>query len=488
MMLGLCVAISTAHGQIISTSNTLYRITDVTDPNAQFSLIFGVTKNTDGNLYATDYRNNTIRQIKPDGTVSIFVGTALTCGYDDTNNDQGLPVSFCHPSGITADTAGNLYVTDEFYNTIRKITPTGVVSTVAGTAGTCGSADSNNDQGLPVSFCGPSGITADTTGNLYVTDQVNNTIRKITPTGVVSTVAGTVGPCGSADSNNDQGLPVSFCGPSGITADTAGNLYVADRNNHTIRKITPDGVVSTFAGTAGTCGSADSNNDQGLPASFCGPSGITADTAGKLYVADFENFTIRRITPAQVVSTVVGTAGSAGSGPYPVELPGKINIPAAVTMFSTNQLVIGTFFGEFLGANFYPEEVTIPFASFSPSLALVTSPSTKFVFGSALTLGANGPAFNPVTDAVSLQFGAVAITIPPNSFQPGSGGFSFNGVIGGVTVAATVQPKGGGKYEVGIAGSGASLAGIVNPVMVTLTLGTNVGSKAVTAAITPKKK
>jgi sugar lactone lactonase YvrE len=476
MMLGLCAAISAAHGQIISTPDTLYRIAggtsgtnDGTGSNAQFSVILGVTKNTDGNLYATDFANNTVRRITPAGVVSTFAGTAQQCGSAD---GTGTAASFCGPSGITADTAGNLYVVDSSNDTIRRITPAGVVRTLAGTAQQCGSADGT---GSAASFCNPIGITADTAGNLYVTDSRNNTVRKITPAGVVSTLAGTAGPCGTA---------TLFCDPYGITIDTAGNLYITAPSNHTIRRITPAGVVSTFAGTAQTCGSADGT---GTAASFCIPTGITADTADNLYVADSNNNTIRKITPAQVVSTVAGTAGNSASGPYPAALPGTIHGPAGVAMFSANQLVIGTNFSELLGANF--GEATIPFASFFPALALTTSPPpTKFTFGGTLALGASGSAFNPATDPVSLQFGAVSIAIPANSFQANSSGFAFKGVIGGVTVIAGIQPKGGGKYQLGIIGSGASLAGIANPVTVSLALGANVGSKAVTALIAPKPK
>jgi hypothetical protein len=132
-----------------------------------------------------------------------------------------------------------------------------------------------------------------------------------------------------------------------------------------------------------TDGSTDTNPADAL-VSFCGPTGITIDTAGNLYVADAVNGTIRKITPAQVVRTVAGTTGSNVSGPYPVALPGTINIPLSVTMFSTNQLVIGTMAGDLLGANFHLAEVVFPFASFSPSLALLTSPPTKLAFGSTL--------------------------------------------------------------------------------------------------------
>ena len=179
---------------------------------------------------------------------------------------------------------------DRFHHTIRKITAAGVVSTLAGTAGVVGSADGS---GGAAQFSGPEGIAADTAGNLYVADSSNSTIRKITAAGVVSTLAGTAGVFGNVDGS---GGAAQFGGPIGIAVDTAGNLYVVDGNNRTIRKITAAGVVSTLAGTAGgVFGNADGI---GGAARFGNPAGIAVDTAGNLYVADYGNSNIRKITLA----------------------------------------------------------------------------------------------------------------------------------------------------------------------------------------------
>jgi sugar lactone lactonase YvrE len=159
----------------------------------------------------------------------------------------------------------------------------------------------------------------DASGNLYVTDSDNNTIRKITSAGVVSTLAGTAGNYGSADG---AGTAASFDFPLGIAVDASGNLYVADTYNSTIRKITSAGVVSTFAGTAGTSGSADGT---GTAASFNRPSGITVDSSDNLYVTDFGSSLVRKITPEGVVTTIIGNAANISSpigsiGPLPASL------------------------------------------------------------------------------------------------------------------------------------------------------------------------
>jgi len=202
------------------------------------------------------------------------------------------------------DASGNIYVADTFNHTIRKVTSAGAATTVAGLAGTSGSTDGNGGNAL---FNYPSDVTVDSAGNLYVADTNNYTIRKITPAGAVTTVAGVAG---SSGTNDGAGSAARFSSPEGVTVDGSGNLYVADTDNHTIRKITPAGMVTTLAGLAGTSGGGDG---AGSVAQFQYPSDLAVDSAGNLYVADTDNHTIRKVTPAGLVGTVAGLAGSSGS-------------------------------------------------------------------------------------------------------------------------------------------------------------------------------
>jgi sugar lactone lactonase YvrE len=230
-----------------------------------------------------------------------FAGSAGVAGSAD---GAGSAASFTSPSGIAVDAADNIFVADTGNHTIRKITPSGVVSTLAGLAGTSGSADGT---GSMARFSSPIGLALGPGGNIFVADSDNNTIRKITPGGIVTTVAGLAGVTGSADG---VGAAARFNGPRGVAVDNSGNIFVADTFNDTIRKITPAGSVSTFAGLAGTPGSS---NGTGSAARFDQPRGIAVDAAGKVYVADSVNDNIRLITPTAVVSTLAGLAGVSGS-------------------------------------------------------------------------------------------------------------------------------------------------------------------------------
>jgi hypothetical protein len=202
--------------------------------------------------------------------------------------------------GLAIDTSGNLYVGSQ--QTIVKATPGAVVSVLAGS----GSQGNDDGPASTATFGDISALALDALGNLYVADSLNDTIRKVTPAGVVSTFAGTPGVAGSADGNASA---ATFSSPSGIAVDGTGNIYVADSQNGTIRKITPAGAVTTIAGTAGVSGNTDGT---GAAASFTFPFSLAVDSTGNQYVAELQSGTVRKITPAGVVTTVLGVAGQIG--------------------------------------------------------------------------------------------------------------------------------------------------------------------------------
>jgi len=268
--------------------------TNGTGTNSNFNYPQGVAVDSTGNVYVADGDNCCIRKITPAGVVTTFAGQT-TPGFA---NGTGTNATFRVPQGIAVDSVGNLYITDNQNHSIRKITPDGIVSTLAGN----GTVGATNDTGTNATFQFPNGIAVDSTGNVYVVDRNNHLIRKISPGGVVTTLAGQT-TAGSADGN---GTSAQFKFPKGIALDSAGNVYVGDFNNQRIRKITPGGVVTTLAGSG--FGYADGT---GTNASFRGPNGLTIDSSGTLYLADEPDHRIRRITSTGVVTTIAGD-GTAG--------------------------------------------------------------------------------------------------------------------------------------------------------------------------------
>jgi hypothetical protein len=268
---------------------------------ALFSSPSGVTVDGAGNLYVADTGNHTLRKILPAGRVTTVAGLAGSPGSAD---GTGGGAQFYYPQKAAADSAGNLYVVDAQNQILRKITPAGVVTTLAGGVGVTGT---NDGPGTVARFNLPLGVAVDGSGNVYVADTYNHTIRKITPGGVVTTLAGVPSVPGT---NNGAGTAAKFYYPCGLAVSTNGTVYVADYSNQVIRKITAVGVVTTFAGKMSTSGSA---NGTSTTARFSYPFGVAIGSGGTLYVADYGNNTIRKVTSAGTVTTLAGTAGSAGS-------------------------------------------------------------------------------------------------------------------------------------------------------------------------------
>ena len=273
---------------------------------------------------------------------TVFAGRLGNNNYDSsgTNDGTGYAARFNYPYGVAVDSAGNVYVADCGNYTIRKVSAAGVVTTLAGSAGSWGSADGTGSAArFGTLFVDTYGVAVDSAGNVYVADTGNSTIRKVTPAGGVTTLAGNASfittnisyngvtytnlyTGGYADGTNSAAL---FGQPAGVAVDSAGNVYVADSRNNTIRKVSPVGtnwVVTTLAGNASIIetnteygytnillnvgGYADGT---GRAALFNYPTGVAVDSAGNVFVADQFNGMIRKVTPAGVVTTLAGSAG-----------------------------------------------------------------------------------------------------------------------------------------------------------------------------------
>jgi sugar lactone lactonase YvrE len=294
-------------GALASDAQTRYRFTDpIAVPAASAvsdSALFypsGVVVDAAGVIWIADTVHHVIRVLDRDGTTRIVAGEAGVPGAAD---GPAREARFRYPQGMAADTSGNIYIADSGNGTIRVLTRAGRVETFAGAAGDLGT--DNGDRLLRARFIVPIDVAWDITGTLYVSDHSSHTIRAISSDRNVTTIAGVAGTVGSGDGFRDR---ARFHAPAGIALDPAGNLWIADSGSHTIRMMTGDGFVTTIAGVPGSTGFADGALTE---AKFSQPRGIALGADGSIFVSDTKNHTIRRIL-GDSVETVAGTAGIAG--------------------------------------------------------------------------------------------------------------------------------------------------------------------------------
>ena len=293
---------------------------------ARFGIPSGVAIDSQGTLYVADRNNHTIRKITRTGVVTTLAGLADNPGNID---GTGSAARFSNPSGVAVDSTGTVYVFDTGNGKVRKITPDGVVTTLAGD-GTFGNTDGT---GSAARFSSQGGIAVDSsTGLVYVADALNQKIRRITPGGVVTTIAGSQGLAGTADG---AGSNARFNNPRALAVDASGNVYIADSGNHTIRSMTPAGVVSTVAGVPGSIGGNDGPATGANPARFNFPTGIAVDSAGTLYVSDTNSHTVRRIA-GNAVTRLAGCTGCFGGENF-----GRFNQPIGMAVDARGFLYVG---------------------------------------------------------------------------------------------------------------------------------------------------
>jgi NHL repeat/Bacterial Ig domain len=302
---------------------------------ARFNSPYGLAVATNGTIYVADCFNHVIRKITAVGAVTTFAGKMSTSG---TNNGSSTSARFNAPVGVAVGSGGTLYVADYWNNEIRKISSSGTVSTLAGFPQSDllgnpigGSADGT---GSAARFDQPFDVAADLNkGLVYVADSGNQLIRKITSAGVVTTLAGQAV---SSGTNNGTGSAARFNIPTGAALDGNGNMYISDYGNQVVRKISPAGVVTSLAGMAGVAGT---NNGTGASARFNGPAGVAVDGSGNVYVAEYQNHAIRKITSAGVVTTLAGLVGTFGTRDG-VGVAARFNYPQGVAVDRSNYVYV----------------------------------------------------------------------------------------------------------------------------------------------------
>lgn len=300
---------------------------DGTGTAARFNTPASIAMDGLGNFYVADASNHVIRKITSAGVVTTLAGLAGSAG---STNGQGNAARFNGPSAIAVNSIGTVYVADTYNHVIRVISAAGEVSTLAGSPGVSGAVDGT---GTDARFSFPSGIAVDAGTNIYVADSNNHSIRRVTLSGVVTTFAGSLGASGIADGT---GGAARFNFPTNMAIASNGTLYVADTVNHLVRRISTLAEVTTLAGSGGNSGSADGT---GVAARFNRPGGVAVDSSGVVYVADTSNHTIRRISTANEVTTLAGSTGLPGSADGIGSLA-RFSEPYAVAVDSSGNIYI----------------------------------------------------------------------------------------------------------------------------------------------------
>jgi sugar lactone lactonase YvrE len=399
---------------------------------ATFNSPAGLAVDSSGNLFVVDRGNNVIREISSSGAVTTLAGLAGSSGSTDGTGTAAL---FNQPYAVAVGSGGDLYVTDTDNNLIRKVTPQGVVTTLAG-GSTGGSVDGTGAAAL---FRSPSGIAVDSSGNLYVADTGNNSIRKVTQAGVVTTLAGTEGVASTADeagaisppgSVDGTGAAASFSQPTGLAIDSAGNLFVTDLGNETIRKVTSTGVVTTIAGKAGQPGATDGT---GAAALFNGPLGIAVDSSDDVFVADTSNSVIRKVTSAGVVTTIAGAPNNyavvEGTGSAVI-----FDVPFGVALDSSGNVYVSERLGEIIAKGAVSNVATPPAVP-----VFTTEPLSVTTTGGplALTATATGAtSYQWMLDGTTKLVGSTSSTL---FLDPATGG-SYSCVATNTAGSTTSTP------------------------------------------------
>lgn len=286
----------------------------------------GVVVDAEGNILISACIR--IRKVDTLGIITTIAGT--TGGY---SGDGGPATSAeLESDAMAVDVTGNLYISDEYHNVIRKINTAGIISTIAGVSGGIGDFSGDGGPAIAAKLHDPVGIAIDAFGNLYIADSFNNRIRKVNVFGVITTIAGN----GNGGFSGDGGIATSASlnTPVGITVDSERNLYIADWQNNRIRKVTPSGIISTVAGN-GTAGYSG-DGGQATATALNNPSGVACDSYGNLYIADVMNNRVRMVNTSGIISTVAGDSlwGYNGDGGPATEA--KLNEPWGITIASGN--------------------------------------------------------------------------------------------------------------------------------------------------------
>lgn len=281
--------------------------------SAELNAPQGVAVDPQGNVYFTDFDSQRVRKISASGTITTFAGYAsATITTGSTPVGDGGPATSAplyYPVGLALDKQGNLYIAEYEEQRVRKVSPNGIITTFAG-SGQVGIAGFSGDGGPATAarLSYPSAVAVDGQGNVYIADEGNHRVRKVSAGGTITTIAGT----GVAGFSGDGGpaTSASLYYPQGVAVDGQGNVYIADTSNYRVRKVSPGGTISTFAGGGSSLG----DGGPATAAQLNAPKGVAVDGQGNVYIADTNDNRVREVSPGGTISTFAGGGSSLGDG------------------------------------------------------------------------------------------------------------------------------------------------------------------------------
>jgi sugar lactone lactonase YvrE len=387
--------------------------------SALLSFPEGVAVGPAGDVYVADWGDNEVRKLSVTGSIAPIAGGGTSCSSPPACGDRGpaTDAQLSFPDGVAVDQAGNVYIADTGDNEVRKVSSGGTITRFAGTGAACASPPTCGDGGAATAaqLRNPFGLAVDRSGDVYIADAGDNEIRKVTPAGKISRIAGTGKACSKPPACGDDGPEAAgqLNFPAGVAVDRAGNVYVADDGDNEVRKVSVGGTISRVAGTGAACSSPPACGDAGpaLSATLGAPDGVAVDQHANVYIADDLDNEVRKISSAGTISRIAGTGAecavpaSCGNGGSATSA--RLNYPDALAVDPSGDVYVDDTFDQQLrwlsvapGSSLRSSSAALLLLAFEPTVAKA-SVTVRYALssGAAITLSATPAGGKPTVVA-----------------------------------------------------------------------------------------